>query len=109
MLTLPCVSEKQWALSLGTGTTSSDSLPSFMQNPAIKTLKAIREIHNESHQQQVHTGGWLTEMTQTTLLHDSLGACCPLVASPMPPFWCRWVLKQFWVSEAGPCSEFLSL
>lgn len=27
-----------------------------MQNPAIKTLKAIREIHNEPHQQQVHMG-----------------------------------------------------
>ncbi len=39
-----------------------------MQNPAIKTLKAIREIHNEPHQQQVHVGGWLSEMTQTTLL-----------------------------------------
>lgn len=28
----------------------------FMQNPAIKTLKAIREIHNEPHCQQVHMG-----------------------------------------------------
>lgn len=28
-----------------------------MQNPAIKTLKAIREIQNEPHQQQVHMGG----------------------------------------------------
>lgn len=44
-----------------------------MQNPAIKTLKAIREIHNEPYQQQqVHMGGWLSEMTQTTQLHDSL-------------------------------------
>ena len=28
---------------------------------AIKTLKAIREIHNEPHQQQVHMGGWHSE------------------------------------------------
>lgn len=27
-----------------------------MQNHAIKTLKAIRVIHNEPHQQQVHMG-----------------------------------------------------
>lgn len=37
-----------------------------MQNPAIRTLKAIREIHNEPHQWQVHMGDWHSEMTQTT-------------------------------------------
>lgn len=37
-----------------------------MQNPAIRTLKAIREIHNEAHQWQVHMGDWHSEMTQTT-------------------------------------------
>jgi len=68
-----------------------------MQNHAIKTLKAIRVIHNEPHQQQVHMGRgagggfWLSEMTQTTLLHGSLGLCRPL--APLPPqspllFWC---------------------
>jgi len=58
-----------------------------MQNPAIKTLKAIRETHNEPHQQQVHMGGWLSDMTQTTLQHDSLGLCCPLappLQQPLP-------------------------
>ena len=67
-----------------------------MQNPAIKTLKAIREIHNEPHQQQVHMGGWLSEMTQTTLLHDSLGLCCPLASPPpLPPLWCSLMLAGF--------------
>lgn len=37
-----------------------------MQNSAIRTLKAIREIHNEPHQWQVHVGDWYSEMTQTT-------------------------------------------
>lgn len=37
-----------------------------MQNPTIRTLKAIREIHNEPHQWQVHMGDWHSEMTQTT-------------------------------------------
>lgn len=67
-----------------------------MQNPAIKTLKAIREIHNEPHQQQVHMGGWLSEMTQTTLLHDSLGLCCPLASlPPLPPLWCSLMPAGF--------------
>lgn len=70
-----------------------------MQNPAIKTLKAIRGIHNEPHQWQVHMGGRLPEMAQTTLLHDSLGLCCPLASSSLLPLpfcrcWCRVVLSS---------------
>lgn len=44
------------------------------QKPAIKTLKAIRGIHNEPTNGRCTQGGlWLRETTQTTRQHDMFG------------------------------------
>lgn len=64
-LSSPCLRETVGTL-IRPGEDTELFITHSMQNPAIRTLKAIREIHNEAHQWQVHMGDWHSEMTQTT-------------------------------------------
>lgn len=65
-----------------------------MQNPAIRTLKAIREIHNEPHQWQVHMGDWHSVMTQTTWQFATLSAISILATAAVTI--CRFSAVACW-------------